>query len=164
MRRRRAALVLALALTAACAGEPAVPLEVPVRADGAQVLDLAGIVDDEALAARLSELREAGHDTVAVTWETPEASMGMADRLGRKVLDTWDADIALVAVAVPGDFDASGEERDRFFGLFAREVRAVPAGLREHIAEELVPPIAARNDWDDAFREAAAALADGLAG
>lgn len=162
MRRRLAAAVAALALLTACGGEPAVHLDVPDREQGRRVLDLAGVLDDAVADSALRRLEAAGHDVVLVTWESEDAGMGTADRLGRKVLDAWEADIALVAVAAPGDFDSREAGRERYFGLFAREVRAVPAGLRERIAEELVPPIAARNDWTLAFDTAARALADGL--
>lgn len=154
MRRDRVVAVLAAATVglAAC-GEPAVPLAVPERRFDQVVLDDARILNESelALARPLAELRHLGWDPVLVTFEAQGANMGMADRAGRKVIDAWGADLALVAVAEPGDFDSEDPDRERYFGLFARNVRDVPRGLRERIVEQLVPPVAARNDWDGVF-------------
>lgn len=164
MRSRAAAALLALAtLGLAACGEPPVPLEVPERRFDQVVLDTAGIVDtDDALLRALGDLRHHGWDPVLVTFEAEGANMGMADRAGRKVIDAWGADLAIVAVAEPGDFTSSEPDRERFFGLFARDVRDVPRHLRERIVEQEIPPIARTNDWTRAFTVAVAALADGL--
>ena len=164
MRRRFAAALAALALGSAACGEPPVPLEVPARALGQSMLDLADVIDedDAALIAALGELRDLGWDPVLVAFAADAANMGMADRAGRKVLDAWDADLALVAVAEPGHFTRQDIDRARFFGLFARDVREVPRGVRERVVEELVPPVAARNDWTAAFALALRELAEAL--
>lgn len=160
----RIAAVLALALMLAACGEPPVPLEVPERGFSQAVLDVAGIVDEDerAFQQALGAVRRLGWDPVVIAFEAEGASMGMADRAGRKVLDAWGADLALVAVAEPGHFDRSAAQRKRYFGLFARDVREVPRGVRERIVEEVVPPIAGRNAWTAAYTAALRALADGL--
>lgn len=163
MRRRLAAAVAVMALMTAC-GEPAVPLEVPQRDFDQVVLDTARILDEEdrELQVALGELRHQGWDPVLVTFQAEGANMGMADRAGRKVIDAWGADLAIVAVAEPGDFDSEAEDRERFFGLFARNVRDIPRGLRERIVEELIPPVARGNDWMEVFKVAVTELAEGL--
>lgn len=165
MRRERVvALLVAATLGLTACGEPAVPLEVPERRFDQVVLDQAHILGEGALDRPLAELRHLGWDPVVVTFEAEGANMGMADRAGRKVIDAWGADLAIVAVAEPGDFTSRDEERKRYFGLFARNVRDVPRGVRERIVEQLVPPVARRNDWDEVFalavRELAAALGE----
>jgi hypothetical protein len=160
-------LVLAL-LVAGCAGEPAVDLEVPPRAEGQTVLDRAGILDDDAVASALGGLREQGYDAVAVTYETERAGRGEATRAGRLVVDRWGADVVLVAVAQPGDFDSritdreDPDQRERFFGIEPADTFAVPGSLREEIVEGTIPPIAADNDWQRVFTVAAQDLAGGL--
>jgi hypothetical protein len=146
------AAVLALLLTAC--GEPAVDLVVPPRTGGQHVADLAGILDDGELATELDALRAAGVDVVALTFETPQASCGEAHRAGGALLDAWDADVAIVAVAAPGDFTSTGDPRTRCVGIRPRQTGIVPGGVREEIAEQVVPPLAADNDWDGAFRAA----------
>lgn len=143
-------------------GEPAVPLAVPDRGAEQHVLDLAGVLDEAELARPLARLVRLGWDPVLVTFEADDASLGLADRAGRKVLDAWGADLVLVAVAEPGDFRSDAENRRRFFGLVAREVHDVPRGLRERVAEQLVPPLASENAWTEAFAVAMRALAEGL--
>lgn len=166
-RRRRATVTLLLLVAAAC-GEPAVDLDVPERADGQTVLDLAGILDQDALAPLLAGVAP-GSDVVAVTYETGQASAGEASRAGREVLDAWDADVVLVAVAQPGDFASTADDptqegsRQRFFGIEPADRYAVPGGLREEVVEGAVPPVAATNDWQGVFATAARELADGLA-
>ncbi|HWH33293.1 MAG TPA: hypothetical protein VNU01_11550 [Egibacteraceae bacterium] len=160
--RRAAWLVAVLALALGACGEPEVPLQVPPRGADDVVIDDARILDVDALARDLYAFRHQGWDPVLVTFEAEGASMGMADRAGRKVIEAWGADLAIVAVAEPGDFRATGSERRRFFGLFARDVREVPRDVRERIVEELVPPIAARNDWTEAFHVAVTELAGAL--
>lgn len=149
--RRAALAVLAATMLAAC-GEPAVDLEVPAREPGQHVLDTAGLLDGTDVQARLAALADAGLDVVAVTAETPQASLGETRRAGQLVLEEWDADIALVALAAPGDFDSTDtESRRRFFGLEAADAFSVPRGLRERIAEERAPPLAEGNDWPGVF-------------
>jgi hypothetical protein len=164
MRRRLLSTMAACALVLAACGEPPVPLDVPERDFAQAVLDEAGIVDedDRALQRALGAVRLLGWDPVLVAFEADGANMGLADRAGRKVLDAWGADIALVAVADPGHFMREGAGRQRFFGLFARDVREVPRAVRERIAEQLVPPVAARNDWTGAFALSLRELADAL--
>lgn len=141
----------ALLLLAGC-GEPAVDLHPPAREPGQQVLDEAGILEGSDIASRLDALAEKGLDVVAVTYETPQAGLGENRRAGQLMVDEWDADIALVAVAAPGDFTSTdAEDRSRFFGLESADQFAVPRGLRERIAEELAPPLAAENDWQAVF-------------
>ncbi len=167
-RARRWMAGTALALAAAACGEPPVALDVPARADGQTVLDLAGILDEDALAPMLAEVAP-GSDVVAVTYETRQASAGEASRAGQEVLDAWDADVVLVAVAAPGDFASTADDptqegsRQRFFGIEPADRYAVPGGLREEVVEESVPPVAAGNDWPGVFATAARELAEGLA-
>lgn len=149
--RRVVVLVVATLALAGC-GEPDVDLELPAREAGQQVLDTAGILSGSEVAERLSELAEAGLDVVAVTYETPQASLGENRRAGSLVVEEWGADIALVAVAVPGDFSSTdADSRRRFFGLEPADTFAVPGGLRERIAEERAPPLAEANDWAAVF-------------
>lgn len=164
MRRRLVALAAVCALALAACGEPPVPLDVPGRAFDQSVLDLADVIDqkDPALLRALGELRRLGWDPVLITFEAEHANMGLADRAGRKVIDAWGADLALVAVADPGHFTREDEGRRRFFGLFARDVREVPRDVRERVAEQLVPPVAAGNDWTGAFALALRELAEAL--
>lgn len=148
------ALIAALLVAAAGCGEPAVDLDVPARAAGQHVLDRAGLLGTSDIGERLAALAEQGIDVVAVTYETPQASLGEGSRAGRLVVERWDADIALVAVAAPGDFAAAGEDRQRFFGLESADRYAVPRGLRERIAEQRAPPLAADNAWPEVFAAA----------
>jgi uncharacterized membrane protein YgcG len=157
MRDHRARLGAAMALgflLAGC-GEPSVELAPPARPPGAHVYDEAGVVagsvDD-----RLAVLGEdTGFDVVALAYEDDRATMGQADRAGRLLLDTWNADIVLVAVAFPGDFEnPDPEARQRFFGVTATDRFTVTRGLRERIVEEAVPAPAADNNWTGAFHAA----------
>lgn len=155
MRRVVLALVAATLVLTAC-GEPDVDLELPPRETGQHVLDTAGILSGTEsgteVAERLADLAEAGLDLVAVTYETPQASLGENRRAGSLVVEEWGADIALVAVAVPGDFASTdADSRRRFFGLEPADTFAVPGGLRERIAEERAPPLAEANDWPAVF-------------
>lgn len=152
-----AGLWLALALVGAACGEPAVDIAIPERDPGQVVLDQAGILDDEAVAIALRDLHSL--DVVALTTELDDPSLGAADRAGRRLIDEWGADVVLVAVAAPDDFLREGADGQRFFGLFAAEVREVPRDVRERIVEEIVPPLAAANDWTGVFVAAAAELA-----
>jgi len=150
-RPRLAGLVAVLLVLAGC-GEPAVDLDPPARQPGQHVLDEAGLLEGSDVPNRLSSLAEAGLDVVAVTYETPQASLGESRRAGQLLVEQWDADIALVAVAAPGDFTSTdAETRSRFFGLESADQFAVPRGLRERIAEERAPPLAADNDWPGVF-------------
>lgn len=153
---RRWGAVLAAVLVAAGCGEPAVDLVIPQR-DGARVLDRADILDDDALVIALETVP--GLDVVAVTYETEQASCGEAFRAGEAVVAAWDADIALVAVATPGDFESTAADRERCLGLQTRTATTVSRAVREEIAEQLVPPPAAENDWQAAFGAAVERLA-----
>lgn len=154
---------LLLAAATAC-GEPAVDVALPDRADGARLADLAGILDVDVVGPRLEAVSEStGFDVVALTYETGHASCGEAFRAGGELVTAWDADVAVVAVARPGDFTASEGPRERCVGVRPRDEFAVPGALREEIAETLVPPIAATNDWDTVFTAALDRLAEGLA-
>lgn len=155
----RKTLLVALALLAAC-GEPAVDVEIPSRSAGQHVVDEAGILDAPALEQRLAAEADRGTDIVALTYETREASCGEAFRAARQFVAEWEADVAIVAVARPGDFEATTATRQRCVGVQPLDDRAVPGALREKIAEELVPPEAADNDWDGAFTVAIDALAE----
>lgn len=163
MGRRSLLAVAGAALLFGC-GEPAVDLDVPARQEGQVLLDEAGILEGTDIDARLRDLAEEGLDVVAVTYETPRAGLGESRRAGQLVLERWRADIALVAVARPGDFTATDpEDRERFFGLESADHFAVPRGLRERIAEEQAPPLAADNDWPGVFSMAVDELSDELA-
>lgn len=158
----RVLLVLLLALAATACGEPPIDVDLPARGDGDHVADLAGILDADALEARLAEIEADGLDVVALTYTTPQANCGEAFRAGLEMAQAWGADVALVAVARPGDFQSTEDGRERCLGLRPVDDFAVPGGLREEIAEGLVPPIAAENDWDGAFTAAADRLAEEL--
>jgi hypothetical protein len=158
MRRAPIVLLVLLGLLAGC-GEPDVDLQLPQRAQGQQVLDQAEILEEGELEGQLDGLRQRGHDVVAVTFESPEASAGHADRSGRMVLEEWGADVVLIAVAVPGDFTSTeGERRRRFFGVVPADRFLVSGDVREMIVEELAPPLAADNDWDAVFAVAVEAI------
>ena len=131
-------------------------LDVPAREDDERVLDLAGILDVDVVAAELAALD--GADVVALTVEDQDASLGQADRLGRRLLQEWEADVALVVVGRPGDLRSTDADRERFFGVVPVDPRGVSGGMRERIAEEVVPPLAADNDWTAVFTAAAAEL------
>ena len=151
--------VVAVALIAAACGEPAVDVSLGGR-DGRHVDDQAGILQAEELDAHLSALAaDGGLDIVALTYETSQASCGEAFRAGQEFVEAWGADVAVVAVAQPGDFTDTGDTRQRCLGVQPRDDRAVSGDVRERIAEQIVPPLAARNDWDAAFRAAADELA-----
>lgn len=155
----RSWLLLGIVLVVSC-GEPPVDVSFPEREAEQHVLDQAGILDADALEARLAEVAGEGLDIVALTYETQQASCGEAFRAAREFVRTWDADIALVAVARPGDFGSTDEQRQRCLGVQPLDDRAIPGALRERIAEELVPPKASANDWDAAFDVAVDALVE----
>lgn len=156
---RRWLLVVALLLVAC--GEPPVDVAIPPREGEGRVADLAGILDVAAVEDALDDASAAtALDTVALTYTTEQASCGEAFRAGGALLAAWDADVALVAVARPGDFEATGADRERCVGIRPADDFAVPSGLREEIAERLVPPLAADNRWTDAFVVAAERLAE----
>lgn len=151
LHRKLCGLLTALLLVAGC-GEPAVDLDPPPRQPGQHVLDQAGLLEGSAIPRRLEALSESGLDVIAVTYETPRAGLGENRRAGQLMVEEWDADIALVAVAAPGDFTSTDTEtRSRFFGLESADHFAVSRGLRERIAEELAPPLAAENAWPEVF-------------
>jgi hypothetical protein len=155
-------LLAMVAVLALSCGEPPVDVDIPARDDGSHVADLAGILDADALDARLAEIRADGLDVVALTYETDQANCGEAFRAGLAFAQAWQADVAVVAVARPGDFTATDADRERCLGLRPVDDFAVPGGLREEIAEGIVPPIAAENDWDGAFHAAVDRLAEEL--
>lgn len=150
---RRLVAVLAVAVLAlAGCGEPDVDLDLPPRASDQHVLDTAGILEGTDVSERLQALAEEGLDVVAVTYETPRASLGESRRAGQLLVEEWDADIALVAVAQPGDFTSlEDRSRQRFFGLEPAGTVTVPRGLRERVAEERAPLLAELNDWPAVF-------------
>lgn len=161
-------MTLAVVLLAAC-GEPAVDLEIPARDASEDVLDTSDLLDD-GIAARLEEFEAVtGLDAVALTYESEQASRGEASRAGRLLVERWGADLALVAVARPGDFASTVVDRDnpedraRYFGVEPADPFAVPGDLRERVVEEIVPPIAADNRWDDVFATAVEELQLGIA-
>ena len=156
---RRWLLLVAVVSLAGC-GEPAVDVSIPPRGDDEHVADLAGILDEPALEATLSALRADDLDIVALTYETEQATCGEAVRAARTFVRDWGADVAIVAVARPGDFASDEEARRRCLGVQPLDDRAIPGSLREEIAEVLVPPRTATNDWDAAFLIAAQALGD----
>lgn len=158
----RLLLTVLLVLSTPACGEPPIDVTIPER-DG-HIADLAEILDDEALDARLDEIERAGLDVVALTYTTAQANCGEAFRAGLEMATAWEADVALVAVARPGDFASTEAGRERCLGLRPVDEFAVPGGLREEIAEVLVPEIAAENDWDGAFLAAADRLAEALTG
>jgi hypothetical protein len=155
----RRSLVVGLLLLAAC-GEPPVNLEIPERGAGQRVFDAAGILEP-AVGEALASFPD--RDVVALTFEDREASLGLADRAGKKLLEAWDADVVLVAVAQPGDFASREDERERFFGIVPADPFAVPGSLRERIVEDIVPDLAADNRWAGAFTVAAVTLREELA-
>jgi hypothetical protein len=155
-------LLVALALALSGCGEPAVDLDVPERAEDQHVLDEVGLLDD-AIEQRLREVSAAsGFDVVALVFEDERTSLGQADRGGKLLLDAWDADIVLVAVARPGDFASAQADRSRFFGVFATDRFTVSRSLRERIIFERVQLLAAENEWGPAFAAAIEELATEL--
>lgn len=152
MPRRLVVAVAVAAIALAGCGEPDVDLDLPVRGPDQHVLDTAGILDGTEVDERLAALAEEGVDVVAVTYETPNASLGESRRAGQLLVEEWGADIALVAVARPDDFTSTDEQtRARFFGLEPAGTVTVPRGLRERVAEERAPLLAELNDWPGVF-------------
>lgn len=157
--RRAVTAALGLALLLAGCGEEDPDLDLGERGDEQVIADQAGILDASVEDA-LRGIED--WDVVAVAYETPQANAGEAHRAGEAVVEAWDADVALVSVAAPGDFTSTEDDRRRFFGATPADVRAVPGGLREELAEEVVPPHAADNDWPAAFVAAAERLGEEL--
>lgn len=157
MHRLGAAGAVILILLAGC-GEPTIDVDLPQRAGTERVADLAGILNADALEARLEQAAQEGTDIVVLTYESEQAGCGEAYRAAQEFVMKWAANVALVAVAEPGDFKAEAEPRERCFGLQPSASTEVSGGLRERIAEELVPPKTADNDWDGAFAVAVDAL------
>lgn len=139
-------VVVAFAMTLR---EPSVGVELPAR-EGQHLHDAAGVVDADAVEQRLAALeRREGIDAVAVVWEDQEASLGQAARGATQILDAWQADVALSAVAHPGAFTDQQAGR-RFFGVEGDRLE-VGSGLRERIVEDVVPEPAGDNDWTAAL-------------
>ena len=152
-------LTVALALVVSACGEPPIAFDIPAR-DGRQVLDDAGILDRDALEAALVEHAEAGVDIVALTYTVEGANCGEAFRAGREFVQAWEADVAIVAVAEPGDFeDADGE---RCVGLAPLDDFELGRGTREEISEVIWPPLIADNAWVEIFDVAADELFSAL--
>jgi hypothetical protein len=164
MREQPLRLVVALLLVLAVGcGEPEVDLDVPPRGPDQHLLDEVGILD-AAIEVRLREVSErSGLDVVALTFEDERTTLGQADRGGRLLLREWDADVVLVAVAMPGDFTSVEADRSRFFGVYATDRFDVSRDLRERIIFERVQLLAAENDWAAAFSAALDELAADLA-
>lgn len=151
---RRLAPGLALILLLAGCGEPAVALEVPDRSAGAHLLDTAGLLGAE-IEDRLREVSETtGLDVVGLTFEDERATLGQADRGGKRLLSEWDADVVLVAVGRPGDFTSEDADRSRYFGVSATDRFRVSRDLRERIIFDRVQLLAADNEWTAAFAAA----------
>jgi hypothetical protein len=152
LRRLAPGLVLVLLLVGC--GEPPVALEVPERSAGAHLLDTAGLLG----ATTEDRLREVsastGLDVVGLTFEDERATLGQADRGGKRLLSEWDADVVLVAVGRPGDFVSEDAERSRYFGVFAGDRFTVSRDVRERIIYERVQLLAAENAWAPAFAAA----------
>ncbi|MBA2316524.1 MAG: hypothetical protein H0V93_01895 [Euzebyales bacterium] len=156
------AIVAALGLIAC--GEPAVDVDIPDRAAGQHLLDAAGILDTAAVEGALADASQAsGLDVVGLAFTDGAANLGQADRGGRALLDAWDADVVVVAVAAPGDFTSVGADRRRFFGVFSGDRFDVPRSVRERIVGDVASVPAGANDWTSAFTGAAEALATSLA-
>lgn len=153
MPRLLALLATAAVIVVGC-GDPAVDLDPPDRGGG-YVLDAAGVLD-RTVGERLEGLSQrSGLDVVALAFTDERASLGQADRGGRMLLRQWGADVVLVAVARPGDFDSDDlDARRRFFGVYAEDRFTVTRSLREAIVEEAVPAPASENDWRGAFHAA----------
>ncbi len=151
---RRLAPLLVLVLLLAGCGEPPVAYDPPPRAADQQLLDTVGLLD-AATEDRLREVSEAtGFDVVGLAFDDERASLGQADRGGKLLLDDWDADVVLVAVAQPGDFVSEEAERSRYFGVFATDRFAVSREVRERIIFDRVQLLAADNEWVAAFAAA----------
>lgn len=162
MRHWGLAVAATLAVLAAACGEPEPDIDLPAREDGQLVADLAGVLDEDDVAAAFAELAAQGWDAAALTFETPQANMGEAQRAGRELVDAWGVDVVVVAVARPGDFESDEPDRRRAVGVEAPSARAVPGSLREDVANEAMGPHAEENAWSEAFVDAAEWLADGL--
>lgn len=156
---RVAVLTGLLAAAGLACGEPPVDVDIPARGVRTHVADLAGILDVDRLTGSLEPAAADGLDIVVLTFETPQASCGEAFRAGAEFVDAWDGDVAVVAVARPGDFASEGDDRQRCLGVHPRDERDVPGAVRERIAEELVPPLAAKNQWTAAVQAAIHELA-----
>lgn len=154
----RALLLMVLGLALLACGEPPVDVTIPPRQDDARIADQAGVLDAAAVNEALAAADADGRDIVVLTYETPQAGCGEAYRAAQEFVARWDADVALVAVARPGDFASQEENRQRCVGIQPRDPRGLPAGLREQIAEEIVPPHAGENDWTGAFTAAIEAV------
>lgn len=140
-----ATLLLTAALLLTACGEPPLAISLPPR-DG-QVADLAGILDLDVVTAALEAHGADGVDIVVLTYTTADANCGEAFRAGQQLVEAWDADVAMVAVAAPGDF--ADPEGERCAGVQPRDDFAVGRGTREEITEVLWPPLIDANEWTE---------------
>jgi len=158
--RDAVAAVIAAAALVGC-GEPAIAIDIPQRDEDAHVADVAMILSPDVEQTVAKASADSDLDIAVLTYETPQASCGEAFRAGAELVQAWSADVAVVAVARPGDFSATGDTRERCVGVRPRDEALVSGGLRERIATEVVPPLAASNRWDDAIEAAVSAIAQG---
>lgn len=160
----RWAATVALVVLTGC-GEPPLAVDIPPRATGSHLADLAGVVDAAAVEERLRTLEDGtGVDVVALLYEAAGANCGEAFRAGAALVEAWDADVAVVAVARPGGFTVEDAGRERCIGLRPRTESLVPPGVREEIAEEVLPPLARARRWDEAVLVAAQRAAEAASG
>ncbi|QBI21619.1 hypothetical protein ER308_19985 [Egibacter rhizosphaerae] len=152
------AVVVAFVAVLFSGNEPDPDLAVSEREGDARVVDPAGVLDGDAVGEAFARLDEAGWDGVALAFESEQANQGEAQRSGRLLLEEWDVDLVVVAVARPGDFEVGPNGGRRAVGVEARNAREVPGELRERISDEVMAPHAEENAWTAAFVEAAEAL------
>ena len=99
---------------------------------------------------------------MALTYTVEGANCGEAFRAGREFVQAWEADVAVVAVAEPGDFDDA--DGDRCVGLAPLDDFELGRGTREEVSEVIWPPLIDDNAWGEIFDVAAdelfAALSD----
>lgn len=156
---RLVVLVLALALGLAACGEPPLDVTIPDRDPGRHVADLAGVLAADTVEAELAGLDT---DVVVLTYTTEQANCGEAFRAGREFVAAWQADVAIVAVAVPGGFD--DVDAERCVGLQPLDDFELGRGTREDITEVRWPPLIEANEWTDVVLVGARELDSALGG